>query len=50
MSSGSGDAAVIEERRFRTRQDAAQFLRHLLLHGWSVGASQGGTALIDELW
>lgn len=41
---------VVEERSFGQRQDAARFLRHLLLHGWSVYDTEQGASLMDQLW
>jgi hypothetical protein len=41
--------AVVEQRLFSTRPDAARFMRHLLLHGWSIyGQSEGD--ILDQLW
>jgi hypothetical protein len=41
--------AVVEERLFSARPDAARFMRHLLLHGWSIyGQSEGD--ILDQLW
>lgn len=42
-------SAVVDERLFPARQEASRFMRHLLLHGWSIyGQSHGD--LLDQLW
>lgn len=46
----TGKRDVVEERNFGERQDAARFLRHLLLHGWSVYDVEHGASLMDQLW
>jgi hypothetical protein len=40
---------VVQERLFPARLDASRFMRHLLLHGWSIyGQSEGD--ILDQLW
>jgi hypothetical protein len=40
---------VAETRQFQARLDASRFMRHLLLHGWSIyGQSEGN--MLDQLW
>jgi hypothetical protein len=40
---------VVEQRLFSARPDASRFMRHLLLHGWSIyGQSEGD--ILDQLW
>ena len=42
-------SAVVQERAFPERLDASRFMRHLMLHGWSIyGHSKGD--LLDQLW
>ncbi|QVL54159.1 MAG: hypothetical protein KFB97_07675 [Cyanobium sp. M30B3] len=42
-------STVVEERQFAARLDASRFMRHLLLHGWSIyGQSEGD--ILDQLW
>lgn len=42
-------SAVVEERLFPARLDASRFMRHLMLHGWSIyGHSEGD--ILDQLW
>lgn len=45
-----GPSTVVEERCFRERHEASLFMRHLLLHGWSVYDAHSGIALMDQLW
>jgi len=35
-SASTGALEVVEERSFEERSDASRFVRHLVLHGWSV--------------
>jgi hypothetical protein len=42
-------SSVVEQRCFKERLEASRFMRHLLLHGWSVYV-QSGHKLIDQLW
>lgn len=48
-ASDPGQSSVVEQRCFKERLEAARFMRHLLLHGWSVYVQNGNT-LIDQLW
>ena len=42
-------SAVVDQRLFSACHEASRFMRHLLLHGWSIyGQSQGD--LLDQLW
>lgn len=42
-------SSVVEERLFPARHEASRFMRHLLLHGWSI-YGQGQGDLLDQLW
>ncbi len=42
-------SAVVEERLFSARLDASRFMRHLLLHGWSIYGHSAGD-ILDQLW
>jgi hypothetical protein len=40
---------VAESRKFQARLEASRFMRHLLLHGWSIyGQTEGD--ILDQLW
>jgi hypothetical protein len=42
-------STVVQERLFPARHDASRFMRHLLLHGWSI-YGQGEGDILDQLW
>jgi hypothetical protein len=41
--------SVVQERLFPARLDASRFMRHLLLHGWSIYGQSAGD-ILDQLW
>jgi hypothetical protein len=42
-------SAVVDQRAFPARLEASRFMRHLMLHGWSIyGHSEGD--ILDQLW
>lgn len=42
--------AVVEECSFRRRSDLSRFVRHLVLHGWSVVENSQPSATGGLLW
>lgn len=50
-TSETGKAAdVVEERSFDERGEASRFVRHLVLHGWSVYEVSGSPGAVGLLW
>lgn len=41
---------VVEERSFNERSEARRFVRHLVLHGWSVYECINSPGTMDLLW
>lgn len=41
---------VVEERSFEERSEASRFVRHLMLHGWSVYEFSTTPGSIGLLW
>ncbi len=41
---------VVEERSFKERSEASRFVRHLVLHGWSVYECPSGPGSVGLLW
>ena len=41
---------VVEECAFKERSEASRFVRHLVLHGWSVVEAPSGPGCIGLLW
>lgn len=41
---------VVEERSFKERREASRFVRHLVLHGWSVYECPNGPGSVGLLW
>ncbi len=42
-------STVVQERQFPARDDASRFMRHLMLHGWSIYGQSPGD-ILDQLW
>lgn len=49
-SNDDNSTDVVEERAFTEKREASRFVRHLVLHGWTVDEFSSGPSFIGLLW